>query len=998
MSSTRIDRIHLEEAQKSIERLLPPQLENRHMVFRLFVDCIESANRISPRKWGVTLHSHSLLLNFGSIATCILRSDSLWLIIDNDIANQHELEQYKDTGIVTDGYRSLKCIGLRLPFDWIDEELIEDIRASHMAVYTRADQKWGQLHGNLRHAHSPALLEYARQLLGRPDLPYPIHEQTIEEGLESIWLFQANPRYYDLATELQAINVGDSDSWVVTRYREEMQPGDIVLIWQSGRQAGLYAIGQLTDEPEPVEERASEQEIADRPYLAADWRVTFRYTQLLEQPLLRSSLKNHPILGTMQVIQSPQASNFRVSAAEWAAIRSLLSADSLALSFYCKGHNYRFHPGNNCEELIANLISVLQDSGAEEVAQTIGHVARGLIQANCIKTSKGRGKNADVSWLPDNSQLPEFFRFGDRSAFEHVQTYIAELQEKGYTDQVEYVEAFLEVAVTGKCIRGAFASTQQITENILSTRQEFQQESKQPMLDILRNQTSRDGLYFTDWQLATFYTALQAKGFVILSGISGTGKSKLAQHFAGILPRPLGKIDVMEAEEYVAINVKPYMLKYGRMIVPRSAARLFTPPAPGEQVEVRVDYDEYSQNCRFTNAAYTGTSYMQLLLPGKIGQKFKQNVSVGDSLGLEPIVDADTDILTGFRLFNPATESNAEVTEGNCWLFLSVRPDWRDSKSLLGYFNPITQSYEWTEFLRFLLRSEQDYRKNGTEALAWFVILDEMNLAHVEYYFADLLSVMESGRDKEGWSREALRFSHPIQAELDSDLPPVQIHLPPNFYIIGTVNVDETTHAFSPKVLDRAFTLELNEVNFTQYPQPMVTSDFALLTPDQRRSLLVDFTRSGRFVHRDKQKIASFVEIHPYIRMRLHRLNELLRQTNHHFGYRVFDEIVEFLIAADENLTYSAIEDDPFDAAILTKVLPKFHGSRNALQLTLQRLLAWCSSPDEPPVQKITEKLNSSDISQLDNIYHEFSWLLPRTAQRIWRMLYELRVNGFTAF
>ncbi len=149
-------------------------------------------------------------------------------------------------------------------------------------------------------------------------------------------------------------------------------------------------------------------------------------------------------------------------------------------------------------------------------------------------------------------------------------------------------------------------------------------------------------------------------------------------------------------------------------------------------------------------------------------------------------------------------------------LFLSVRPDWRDSTSLLGYYNPLTETYEWTDFLRFLLRARDNYKANGKDALAWFVILDEMNLAHVEYYFADLLSIIESGRDDDGWSREPIRLTYP-DAKTDNP-PPHEIHLPPNLYIIGTVNMDETTHAFSPKVLDRAFTIELTDVDFSGLP------------------------------------------------------------------------------------------------------------------------------------------------------------------------------------
>ena len=101
-----------------------------------------------------------------------------------------------------------------------------------------------------------------------------------------------------------------------------------------------------------------------------------------------------------------------------------------------------------------------------------------------------------------------------------------------------------------------------------------------------------------------------------------------------------------------------------------------------------------------------------------------------------------------------------QPAEGANHLFVTVRPDWRDSKSLLGYYNPLTGTYEWTPFLRFLLRAEQNHKSK--DKLAWFVILDEMNLAHVEYYFADLLSVLESGRDEDGWTREPLRWVIPM--------------------------------------------------------------------------------------------------------------------------------------------------------------------------------------------------------------------------------------------
>ena len=173
-----------------------------------------------------------------------------------------------------------------------------------------------------------------------------------------------------------------------------------------------------------------------------------------------------------------------------------------------------------------------------------------------------------------------------------------------------------------------------------------------------------------------------------------------------------------------------------------------------------------------------------------------------------------------------------QPAEGANHLFVTVRPDWRDSKSLLGYYNPLTGAYEWTPFLRFLLRAVQSYE--ARDGLAWFVILDEMNLAHVEYYFADLLSVLESGRDEDGWTREPLRLGYPDEAA--GNLPPRELKLPPNLYIVGTVNVDETTHAFSPKVLDRAFTLELTDVDFTATRSLLPPLNLAYLIRNARPS------------------------------------------------------------------------------------------------------------------------------------------------------------------
>ena len=546
-----------------------------------------------------------------------------------------------------------------------------------------------------------------------------------------IWLFQANPRFYNLAEDLADVKVGDEDGWIVSRYRDEMRTGDIVVLWQSGKDAGVYAVGELIGIPAERDWEPEPEELEERPYLRSRVWVPFRYIRILRQPIPRQALLTHPILQNMQVLKQAQGSNFRVTPQEWQALQKLID---------------------------------------------------------------------EAGSIPPRNPW-----------------------------------------------------------------------------EVIRSSVAAQGLHFTPWQLATFYTALQTKGFVILSGISGTGKTKLAQAFARLLPQP---------------------------------------------------------------------------------------------------------------------------QEGDNWLFVSVRPDWRDSKSLLGYYNPLTGNYEWTDFLRFLLRAERNYRSESS--LAWFVILDEMNLAHVEYYFADLLSVLESGRDEAGWTREPLRLSYPDGAQ--GDLPPRALRLPPNLYIVGTVNVDETTQAFSPKVLDRAFTLELTEADFSAYP-PGAGEGRAEPSDEERQAILEDFGNGGTFVRISKEVIGEYVREHPEVRERLQKLSELLRPHELHFGYRVFDEIVSFLDAAERNGLYEDLggAEAAFDAAVLMKVLPKFHGSRGKLEAALKKVLAWCLNPDRPAVDDVERTIQGQGRESMDGgaaveALAELGYTYQQTAGRVLRMLRALYETGFAAF
>ncbi len=103
----------------------------------------------------------------------------------------------------------------------------------------------------------------------------------------------------------------------------------------------------------------------------------------------------------------------------------------------------------------------------------------------------------------------------------------------------------------------------------------------------------------------------------------------------------------------------------------------------------------------------------------------------------------------------------------------------------------------------------------GRDPRPFLAILDEMNLARVEHYFSDVLSAMESGEAVELHENAAVE-----EGETDDGVAvPRSLVLPPNLFLVGTVNIDETTYAFSPKVLDRAFTIEFNDVALSTYGQ-----------------------------------------------------------------------------------------------------------------------------------------------------------------------------------
>ncbi len=307
--------------------------------------------------------------------------------------------------------------------------------------------------------------------------------------------------------------------------------------------------------------------------------------------------------------------------------------------------------------------------------------------------------------------------------------------------------------------------------------------------------------------------------------------------------------------------------------------------------------------------------------------------------------------------------------------FIPVRPDWMDNKGLLGYYNILDEKYHSTKLLDLLLEAikhpEQSY----------FVILDEMNLAKVEHYFSDFLSILESRTpDNPGGEMIALHSLDNART-LEALEVPKAIHIPPNVFFAGTVNVDESTYMFSPKVLDRANVMEFNDVDLEAYSGGILQKDGLILINSIVLDHFFDHTASPFC---QKEDYTGLVE---RAKQYLYELQSILKGYNLHFGYRVANELGKFVNLAMKEIGDSCL-DDAMDIQIMQKILPKLHGTRAKLEEPLQKLLSYCYQNSPEFSDELLQ--NQSSFSQQARF--------PRSAQKIARMLNQLTVQGYASF
>ena len=312
-----------------------------------------------------------------------------------------------------------------------------------------------------------------------------------------------------------------------------------------------------------------------------------------------------------------------------------------------------------------------------------------------------------------------------------------------------------------------------------------------------------------------------------------------------------------------------------------------------------------------------------------------------------------------------------DVTPGN-YLLVEVKPNWHDSTELLGYESTIKENYVLTSFVKFL------YKAMKHPNVPFFVCLDEMNLAPVEQYFAEFLSILESRKLLE--DGETILSEPLIKADIFNKYPnlanelsgkstpeknhrdsgymvtsPVEeyipmedeykelqengLRIPQNVLVIGTVNMDETTHQFSRKVIDRAMTIEMNEVKFDTFFESSDELGYSN-EPLGKEYFLPRYTSAGKALESIPEDAEYIKENVPTL---LEKLNEALDSTPFKIAYRVQNELVLYFVSLrqesdNKELSTEELLNKAMDGILMMKVLPRIEGDKDLLEECLKKL------------------------------------------------------------
>ena len=631
------------------------------------------------------------------------------------------------------------------------------------------------------------------------------------------------------------------------------------------------------------------------------------------------------------------------------------------------------------------------------------------IWLNALEAAGILEKNAGKFFLSNNKWVFEFLHLLDFNGEAisncplkdvDAQAYYQYMGDvsKGLPEILEKASPGLLAAMFPSFKVGAVSWTSLVPQEQINTLKEF--------VDVIHNEmdVSNCGLRYDQDLLSRFVSSLAARPFVVLSGLAGSGKTKIAQVFTKWLSLEIRGLDNCFYPGQVLSRPQTDMTVVAVDSVGMIAAQ-------GNGVRAALSYELIDQ-------------WVDTI----VRHGFTQDMP---STAIRPIVKQDhpeySDYMHRFdSLLKPLAfykiEHAATTEVMRTTLLVPVGADWTNSEKLLGYPNALDKtSYVMpdTGVLKLLMDAEKNPK------LPFFLILDEMNLSHVERYFADFLSAMESGDEIKLYDGEQ-RYAD----EAKTIAVPKRIRVPKNLFVIGTMNVDETTYMFSPKVLDRAQVIE-----FRVKPEEM--AKFVGHWEDANENIVDPETpgatwKAGTATKIDLDKLAdpngigkgakyaeSFLELalkrgektpsnaaipaapagqpaNPdegkipvqEVAKAVNAFFKPLTELGAEFGYRSSAEIMSF---CGYYIDAGAKIDAAIDAAIVQKLLPKVHGSRRKLERVLAALWKLCRKEAE------TEELDA--VVKAGGEY-DFSakTKYPLSAEKILRMFRSAVANGFASF
>lgn len=318
-----------------------------------------------------------------------------------------------------------------------------------------------------------------------------------------------------------------------------------------------------------------------------------------------------------------------------------------------------------------------------------------------------------------------------------------------------------------------------------------------------------------------------------------------------------------------------------------------------------------------------------------------------------------------------ATEANGR------YKMVAVRPDWSDSSDLFGHVD-LNGRFISGAIIDFIKQAEIDSKN------PYFLCLDEMNLARVEYYLSDVLSVIETRDFIDGKIVSAPLVSESYYgADQNAAGKYGVVKLPENLYLVGTVNMDETTFPFSRKVLDRANTIEFSYVDL----MPVINVDnesYSALNLDN------SFLKTEYLLLNECRD--SFDDIQLYC-AELQSINKILQQANAHIGYRVRDELIFYLV---NNKKYGLLaENEAFDNGLMQKILPRIQGSSAAVKSMLSDLFKHCAG-DFSGYGEQSDNLSNRMHAVLKESGRKIKY--RKSAEKIELMTRRLEEDGFTSY